>query len=53
MNWNAIKVKLGMRLGMHPARSTEEGSFTTGIIWGLVLSAVLWVSIIGWISMLF
>ncbi|MDP4096904.1 hypothetical protein OIN60_08990 [Paenibacillus sp. P96] len=31
------------------ARPHGEGRFATGMLWGTLISVVLWISIIGWI----
>lgn len=30
-----------------------EGNFLKGLFWGSVLSCILWVSLIGWLKLLF
>ncbi|MGG1618185.1 hypothetical protein ACIFQM_06175 [Paenibacillus sp. NRS-1782] len=49
MNWNQMKLR--MKFGHAVPKS--EGNFSVGIVWGVLISAVLWVSIIGWFMLIF
>lgn len=49
MNWNELKLLAKLK----QARPRGEGRFATGILWGTLISVVLWISIIGWIMAIF
>ncbi|URJ44728.1 hypothetical protein MF628_004475 [Paenibacillus polymyxa] len=49
MNWNQMK----LRLKFGSAVPESEGNFSFGIMCGLLISIVLWISIIGWIMLIF
>ncbi|AET61694.1 hypothetical protein ACWHAM_24825 [Paenibacillus terrae] len=49
MNWNQMK----LRLKLGKALPKTEGNFSVGIVCGLVISTMLWISIIGWIMLIF
>lgn len=49
MNWNQMK----LRLKFGSTMPKNEGNFSFGIMFGLLISIVLWISIIGWIMLIF
>lgn len=49
MNWNELK----LRMKIAHVRPEGEGSFSAGILWGTLISVVLWISIIGWAISIF
>lgn len=49
MNWNQMK----LRLKIGSIMPKNEGNFSFGIMCGLLISIVLWISIIGWIMLIF
>ncbi|WP_226001905.1 hypothetical protein [Paenibacillus sp. BJ-4] len=49
MNWNQMK----LRLKFGNALPKTEGNFSVGIVFGLLISIMLWISIIGWIMLIF
>lgn len=44
-------MKLRLKLGK--ALPNTEGNFSVGIVCGVVISTMLWISIIGWIMLIF
>jgi hypothetical protein len=32
--------------------NNEEGSFVTGLYWGILLSVPLWISLVGWVKLI-